>query len=288
MHVVQTVFRDAAPQARDFSLLQSCSLQLLLVFGVGTWSKMLMQPMADGFSQAVLLGCSTAGEIFNLGVTGGSCAVIAIHFNVTDLHQASTTPSSMEDSYAVGMRLAMQLPAPGLRAVMVLGQSLNINGSALIAGLSQVLPPSVLIFGGLAGDDAAFMETWVLDNSGVHNNHVACVVLYGEALALAHGTRGGWQPFGLTHKVTRRMNNVLFELDAKPTLDVCRRYLGEHAANLPTSGLLFPFDMLASDQSEDGLIRTGYGLQVAQSDHDEYPPHRATPSRLKVKHLHHA
>jgi hypothetical protein len=114
----------------------------------------------------------------------------------------------------------------------------------------------VLITGGLAGDDAAFKETWVLDDAGVHNDRVACVGLYGADLSVAHGSFGGWMPFGPARKVTRCVNNVLFELDGEPALEVYKRYLGEHAKDLPASGLLFPFSMLGSDHSEVGLIRT--------------------------------
>jgi hypothetical protein len=80
--------------------------------------------------------------------------------------------------------------------------------------------------------------------------------LYGESLSLGHGSFGGWSPFGPARKVTRCENNVLFELDGEPALGVYKRYLGEHAKDLPASGLLFPFAMLGSDHSEVGLIRT--------------------------------
>jgi len=48
----------------------------------------------------------------------------------------------------------------------------------------------------------------------------------------------------------------LFELDGEAALDVYKRYLGDYAKDLPSSGLLFPFEMLGQDQSAVGLIRT--------------------------------
>jgi hypothetical protein len=122
--------------------------------------------------------------------------------------------------------------------------------------MAEVLSAGVLITGGLAGDGGAFKETWVLDCHGVFNDHVACVGLYGAGLSVAHGSFGGWMPFGPARKVTRCADNVLFELDGESALDVYKRYLGEHAKDLPASGLLFPFSMLGSDHSEMGLIRT--------------------------------
>jgi hypothetical protein len=169
---------------------------------------------------------------------------------------SSTVLVDMADSLSAGQRLAQQLPQAGLRAVVVLGQGVAINGSALIEGMTSVLGREIPLTGGLAGDAAAFRETWVLDNTGVHNNHLVCVGLYGEALSFTHGSFGGWQPFGPARKVTRCANNVLYELDGEPALAVYKRYLGEHARDLPASGLLFPFAMLGSDHTEVGVIRT--------------------------------
>jgi len=84
--------------------------------------------------------------------------------------------------------------------------------------------------------------------------------LYGEQLNFCHGSFGGWSPFGPARKVTRSVSNVLFELDGEPALEVYKRYLGEHAAELPASGLLFPFAMLGKNHDEVGLIRTILGI----------------------------
>jgi hypothetical protein len=162
----------------------------------------------------------------------------------------------MADSEDAGRRLAAQLPRESLRAVLILGQGVAINGSALIIGMTEVLGPDVPITGGLAGDAAAFTETWVLNQSGVHHDELVCLGLYGDALRFSHGSFGGWSPFGPARKVTRCDHNVLYELDGEPALDIYKRYLGDHASGLPASGLLFPFAMLGSDHSDIGLIRT--------------------------------
>jgi hypothetical protein len=55
----------------------------------------------------------------------------------------------------------------------------------------------------------------------------------------------------------------MHELDGEPALEIYRRYLGEHAAGLPASGLLFPFAVLGEDHREVGLIRTILGIDEA-------------------------
>jgi hypothetical protein len=145
----------------------------------------------------------------------------------------------------------------------MLGQGVNINGSALIDGMVSLLGSALPIVGGLAGDDAAFQKTFTLCNQGASSTRVLALGLRGEALRFAHGCFGGWKPFGPVRKVTRSVNNVLYELDGKPALEVYKRYLGEYAKDLPGSGLLFPFEMLSGAREPSGLIRTILGVNEA-------------------------
>ncbi len=263
MRVTQVILNDTNKWSQDLQLLQSLQPDLLMVFGAVSWLQPVADALAKHFPQAVRMGCSTAGEISTQGVSDNSCVVTAVSFERTRLVAASTVLSDMADSMRAGERLAQQLPLEGLRAVLVLGQGVAINGSALISGMTSVLGSAIPLTGGLAGDAAAFRETWVLDNTGVHNDHLVCVGLYGESLSVTHGSFGGWQPFGPARKVTRCLNNVLFELDGEPALAVYKRYLGGHAKDLPASGLLFPFAMLGSDHAEVGVIRTILGVDEA-------------------------
>jgi hypothetical protein len=263
MKVLQTVVRDSDPDTHDFSALKAIQPHLVLAFGSVATMQAGAAAIARTFPAAHRAGCSTAGEISAKGVEDGSLVVTALHFDNARVSQFSTVLASMEDSFAAGKRLACGLPILGLRAVLIFGQGVNINGSAVLSGMTEVLGARVPITGGLAGDGGAFAQTWVLDAQGVSDNRLTCIGLYGEALEFSHGSFGGWSPFGPARKVTRSENNVLFELDGESALEVYKRYLGEHAKGLPASGLLFPFAMLGSDHADVGLIRTILGVDEA-------------------------
>jgi hypothetical protein len=263
MKVLQTVFRQPAAGAQDYSALAAIHPNLVLVFGSVDAIRQGAAAIEGAFPTATRAGCSTAGEISEKGVEDGSLVVTAMHFEHTRVAQVSTVLASMEDSFAAGKRLATGLPVGGLRAVLIFGQGVQINGSAVLSGMTEILGPKVPITGGLAGDGGAFAQTWVLDEQGVSSNRLTCVGLYGDALEFSHGSFGGWSPFGPARKVTRCENNVLFELDGESALAVYKRYLGDHASGLPASGLLFPFAMLGSDHTEVGLIRTILGVDEA-------------------------
>lgn len=263
MKVLQSIFRQFPVCAEDLAALAAIEPNLILAFGSVQALQGGAAALAEAFPAAHRTGCSTAGEISAQGVEDGTLVVTAMHFDQVRLAQVSTTLAAMEDSFAAGKRLASGLPIAGLRAVLIFGQGVSINGSAVLSGMTDMLGPQVPITGGLAGDGGAFAQTWVLDDKGVSSDRLTCVGLYGDTLEFAHGSFGGWSPFGPARKVTRCQNNVLFELDGEPALQVYKRYLGEHANGLPASGLLFPFAMLGSDHSEVGLIRTILGVDEA-------------------------
>lgn len=257
---MQIVLRQPVVDVEDFSALAAIQPNLVLAFGSVDAVRQGAAAIAQAFPAAIRAGCSTAGEISENGVEDGALVVTALHFEHTRVAQVSTVLSCMEDSFAAGKRLATRLPIGGLRAVLIFGQGVQINGSAFLSGMTEILGPRLPITGGLAGDGGAFAQTWVLDEQGVSSNRLTCVGLYGEALEFSHGSFGGWSPFGPARKVTRCENNVLFELDGESALTVYKRYLGDHASGLPASGLLFPFAMLGSDHTEVGLIRTILGI----------------------------
>jgi hypothetical protein len=212
--------------------------------------------LKEAFPAARRVAVSTAGEISSQGVSEDSAVISAIRFERTPFKLAATDIVSMDDSAGAGARLAQQLQAPDLKAVILLSQGVAVNGSDLIAGVVSVIGKNIPLTGGLAGDYGAFARTWTLLDDVVSERMMLAVGLYGDALNFAHGSFGGWQSFGPARRATKVAGNVLYELDGEPALEIYRRYLGEYAKDLPASGLLFPFAILADDRQETGLIRT--------------------------------
>lgn len=219
--------------------------------------------LARAFPGARRIALSTAGEISTQGVNDNSVVVTALLLDKTPFRIASTNITGMEDSADAGRRLAAQLAAPDLRAVILLSQGVAVNGSDLIAGVVSALGKEVPLTGGLAGDNGAFSRTWALLDDEVSDKLMLAIGLYGDALRFAHGSFGGWQSFGPARCATRSEGNVLYELDGEPALNVYKRYLGDYASDLPASGLLFPFAILSDDHQETGLIRTLLGIDEA-------------------------
>ncbi|MBM3341338.1 MAG: hypothetical protein FJY56_04395 [Betaproteobacteria bacterium] len=261
MDIRQAQF-NVVPQAHEIAPLAAIEPHLVIVFGsvVLLTDPALPALLRTQFGSAHHVGCTTSGEITSDGVSDGKLVITAVRFKQPDFRVASVETGGMDDSEGAGKRLATALAGEGLDAVLVLGQGVNINGSALIDGITQIAGRKVTLTGGLAGDGGKFVRTWTLCDGAVSDRHIVGVGFYGATIQLSHGSFGGWQPFGAARLVTRAKANVLYELDGEPALSIYKRYLGEYARDLPGSGLLFPFAMLGKDHSETGLIRTILGI----------------------------
>lgn len=219
---------------------------LVLAFG-GTGivsSGHALSQLRERYPKAHLLGCSTAGEILDTQVSDDALVATAIRFRDTRIETAETAIKGAADSYEAGRRLADQLPQEGLAHVFVISDGQSVNGSDLARGLQDSLPAQVAVTGGLAGDGARFQHTFVFSENGRPAEGRAAVLgFYGPHLRIGYGSLGGWDPFGPHRKVTKSNGNVLYALDGQPALALYKRYLGEHAAGLPATGLLFPLSI---------------------------------------------
>lgn len=259
---VQQARLTATVPAPTRALFGDLQPNLVTVFGAPAFfsDPDFVRGLQDACAHACLLGCSTAGEISAAGATEEGCVVTGVEFASVQVAQASTVLSSMEDSFAAGLRIGAQLARPGLKAIIVFAPGLAINGSALVDGIAQRIGAGVPITGGLAADGSAFTRTWTLRSEGASTKEIVAVGLHGDALEFAHGSFGGWKPFGPVRRMTSCEGNVLREIDGEPALAVYQRYLGEHAKDLPAAGLLFPFAIVDASGSESGLIRTILGV----------------------------
>ncbi len=232
-------------------------VQLMLIFGATKFFRdsSWLNGVRKNYPNTWLMGCSTAGEIFDTQVNDDSLTFTAIKFEHTTVHALKKEMQQTGASYEIGANLAKSLPQERLKHVFVLSDGVSVNGSELVAGLKEFLPTNISVTGGLAGDGSRFKETYVLLNDTSTTNTVAIMGFYGERLNVGYGSLGGWDPFGPERLITLSKGNVLYELDGQSALELYKKYLGEHAADLPASGLLYPLS-LRKDNLDTPVVRT--------------------------------
>jgi hypothetical protein len=239
--------------------------QLVLVFGdhdelaTSDW----LREVSARHPSAHVVSCSTSGEISGTEVSDGSIVATALAFDSSSAVAVAVDVNGPGASASAGARIAASLEHDGLKHVLVFSEGLQINGSELAAGMRDGLPGDVVVTGGLAGDGARMQHTSVGLDDVPRERRVVAVGLYGPRLRVGHGSLGGWDPFGPEREVTRAEGNVLFELDGRSALELYKTYLGDHAAGLPSSGLLFPL-AVRPRHSEASLVRTILGIDEAR------------------------
>lgn len=237
------------------------------------------------YPQAQIIGCTTAGEITDGGVHDESVHITAMLWERSTLKFIAKPINSMAQSHALGALIASDLIQDDLKGVFILSDGLNVNGSELVEGIQEVLP-NIPITGGLAGDNASFTQTYLLNNDQVLDRIVIAVGISGPDAVMTSGALGGWKPYGPPRKITRAIKNVVYELDGKPALPIYKMYIGYYANELPASGLNFPFAIMSEDKSitvirtllavsEDdnsltfaGNVDEGSTVRLLRSDHD--------------------
>lgn len=217
------------------------------------------------FPSAHIIGCSTGGQISNGDVTDEVPVALAMQFEKAELRMASESISDNSRSASVGRKLGESLAGEYLRAVFVISDGLNVNGSKLISGLREAVGDKVVVTGGLAGDGTTFARTVVIADADPAANKVAAIGFYGHSLVVGHGSAGGWDKFGPKRVITRSSDNLLIELDGKPALELYKSYLGEEAERLPGSALLYPLMVMDPATPGHGIVRTVLGVDGDKS-----------------------
>lgn len=214
------------------------------------------------YGNSKIIGCSTAGEIFADSIIDDSLSIVVAKFEKTLLKMAKAKVHQVAESKQAGKDISSQLKSDDLKGIFVLSDGLNINGSELVQGLNEEnVHKDLIITGGLAGDGSDFKKTWTIWNGELIDNHVVAIGFYGDHIHIGHGSKGGWDIFGPVRQVTRSEGNVLYELDYQPALQLYKEYLGDKAAELPSSGLLYPL-AIQDPSSEESvkLVRTILGI----------------------------
>lgn len=244
--------------------------QLVLAFGSTSVlsDAKRFDEIRDFYPESQIVTATTAGEILGTEVSDDSIALTAVLFEKTELqfYQVDITDSSQ--SYEAGKSLGSQFPAENLVHVMVFSDGLKVNGTSLVHGLTESLPPTIAVTGGLVGDGNAFKKTLAGLNQAPVAGKVIAIGFYGPSLQVGYGSLGGWDHFGPERQITKSKENVLYEIDGEPALMLYKRYLGDNAKDLPSSGLLFPMSLRVKDREgvEVEVVRTVLAVdEAAQS-----------------------
>jgi len=211
-----------------------------------------------------VIGCSSCGEILSCGqgdlVADGSIVgfvldVAPAAFAVNVLQPAAAAPFDTGQALAAWAR--SRFADPGL---IVLGSGLSLDGERLVEGVVAGMGRGrdIPLYGGLAGDDAAFAATWLIADGRLVGDGVLTLALDCRRIAMHGVATAGWRGLGAAKRVTEAQGNVVFTIDHLPALDTYMRYLDITEDDLPQLGVDYP--LLVHTEGGPTVLRAVMGV----------------------------
>jgi hypothetical protein len=215
--------------------------QLLIQVFTGIISKKIILDIQNSiklyFPKAILIGATTDGEIVDGETYEKTIAISLTTFENSILYSGGF---ENRDHFYTGQRIAKKLAKDSTKVVIILSDGIFTNGEELLKGFASI-NRSVIIAGGMAGDNGELKETFVFNNNEIFSKGAVAVGIVNEHLKVFNQYNFGWLPFGEKLKVTNAQENIVYSIDNIRPVKIYEKYLGlEIALKLPTIGIEFP------------------------------------------------
>ena len=194
--------------------------------------------------QAVYIGCTTNGNIYN-----GDLATGDIIVSCTAFEYASTEVEVLqydmpkEKQTAVVKDLKEKLKSrPWVKAVEILVAINSVSFTDFCVEIETVDPEICVYGGGAFGNDDAHQEGAVFSSEGDYTTHgVVFLLIGGDDFHCKTMHITGWKPLGRVLKITKAEGSILSEINYEPTYNTFNRYLNiPNDENFFTNTLEFP------------------------------------------------
>lgn len=188
---------------------------------------------------AVRLGCHTAGEFTERGLTHQGVALMLLGSDELVIGGA-TAVGARGNSSTVSAGLSRrwnELSAAatergfGAATSILLVDGLAGSGDRIVKEYQTKTRLLQQIVGGAAGDEGTFSATGVLGQDGVTSDGAAVAQLFGR-VPWGAGAGHGLAPASKRMKVTKAQASCLIELDGKPAIEAYRAHAAERGVTL--------------------------------------------------------
>jgi diguanylate cyclase (GGDEF)-like protein len=195
--------------------------------------------------EALIVGCSSNGNIMNGDFSGGtfvvSCSLFEYPSTRIEVFQYKLTPETQRQVID-SLRQEVE-KRPWVKGIETLVTIRGMSMTALCDGLSS-LPEGIQVFGGGAfSPDIDQNDACVFSSAGGYQERSIVFALFGgEDLHLKTGYMTGWKPLGLYMDVTATDGHLLKELNHRPAYETYYKYLHiRNDENFFFNTLEFPF-----------------------------------------------
>jgi hypothetical protein len=146
------------------------------------------------------------------------------------------------------------------------------DGEEILYGIEDIAGKKVNAFGGAAGDDYTFTDTFVFTNKKESDHGIICIALDETKVQINGIATCGWKAVGTEKLVTKSEGNHVYTVDNLPVLDLTAKYGGIENLSPENKNLLLDiaanFPLQLQREKGDPVMRPG--LVVDWTDHSYY------------------
>lgn len=201
--------------------------------------------------QIDLAGCTSAGEIVNEALHEEAIACTLMDLNRDYYQLAIIAPTTSDDDDNTIGRKARAFADDCFEnvAMLVLSSGITSDGEKTISGLKAGRQNNIPIFGGMAGDDLNFKNTYVFNSKKSLNNGLVVLALNADKIEIKGLATSGWQSIGATNTITKAAGNRIETINHQPALDFFLKFFGQfdqinvRGKNVSTMSAQYPFQL---------------------------------------------
>ena len=231
-----------------------------------------------------IYGCTTNGEFIDEEPEKGSAAILLLELN-KDFFQIYFEEYPNKNYREVAETIAKKAKEKFKKPAFILGLSNpSVDGEEILHGLEDIAGKDVNAFGGGAGDDYSFTQTFVFTNGKESDHGMVCIAIDEEKVEIQGIATCGWKAVGTEKTVTKSDGNHVFTIDNIPALDITAKYGGLENVNPDNANLMMEIaanlPLQLQRKKGDPVMRPG--LVIDWSDHSIYTS-GSVPQGSKVR-----
>lgn len=269
--------------ALDQSMADGFNPTLAICFISKSLNRVAIAGMLDAAGITVF-GCTTNGEFIDEETEKNSAAILLMDMN-KEYFELYFEEYPGKNYRAVAKKIAGKAKEKFNTPAFLIGTSdAAADGEEILRGIEEVAGAGVNAFGGAAGDDYTFSQTFVFSNGKHSGNALVCIALDESNVKIKGIATCGWKPVGTEKLVTKSEGNHVYTVDNIPVLDLTAKYGGIENVTPENQNLLIEiaanFPLQLQREKGDPIMRPG--LVVDWNDRSYYTS-GAVPQGSKVR-----
>lgn len=267
--------KGKSPEEIQASLQQSMAdgfkPTLAIVFLSKSQDRKVLCQLLDKAGIAVF-GATTHGEFIDEVTEKGSVAMLLLDINPDYFRvffEEYRQKKYRETARLIAQKAKESFSKP---AFLIAASNMETDAEQLLYGFEDVVGKDVNAFGGMAGDDFSFTQSFIFTNSLESNMGMVCLALDEDKVQIKGIATCGWKAVGTEKVVTKSEGNHVFTIDNEPALDITTKYGGLENMTPDNKDLLMElatnFPLQLQREKGDPVMRPG--LVVDWSDRSFY------------------